>query len=108
SEMVQQFHVLRCFSCEVFQVQQVKKVNKWSCKLCGQKQSVLKEFGRGSGADCRRHVQKLNAARGAKMEDEEVEWSNVGNTFGFGESDAFICCLCVGRVWTRLLQRGSS
>ncbi|XP_055016130.1 MRN complex-interacting protein isoform X2 [Boleophthalmus pectinirostris] len=68
--MVQEFHVLRCFSCEVFQVQQVKKVNKWSCKVCGQKQSVLKEFGRGSGADCRRHVQKLNAARGAKLEDE--------------------------------------
>ncbi|KAI9521920.1 hypothetical protein NQZ68_042244, partial [Dissostichus eleginoides] len=49
----------------------VKKVNKWTCKLCGEKQSLLKEFGRGSGADCRRHVQKLNAMRGAKMEDQE-------------------------------------
>uniref|UniRef100_A0AAQ5YJE5 MRN complex-interacting protein N-terminal domain-containing protein n=1 Tax=Amphiprion ocellaris TaxID=80972 RepID=A0AAQ5YJE5_AMPOC len=39
---------------------QVKKVNRWSCKLCGEKQSLLKEYGRGSGADCRRHVQKLN------------------------------------------------
>ncbi|XP_030001384.1 MRN complex-interacting protein isoform X2 [Sphaeramia orbicularis] len=69
--MGQDFHVLRCFSCQTFQVQQVKKVNRWSCKLCGQKQSVLKEFGRGSGADCRRHVQKLNAMRGAMMEEEE-------------------------------------
>ncbi|XP_072307540.1 MRN complex-interacting protein [Eucyclogobius newberryi] len=68
--MVQEFHVLRCFSCEVFQVQQVKSVNKWLCKVCGVKQSVLKEYGRGSGADCRRHVQKLNSARGAKMEEE--------------------------------------
>uniref|UniRef100_A0AAQ4R2B3 MRN complex-interacting protein N-terminal domain-containing protein n=1 Tax=Gasterosteus aculeatus aculeatus TaxID=481459 RepID=A0AAQ4R2B3_GASAC len=67
--MVQEFHVLRCYSCESFQVQQVKKVNKWICKLCGEKQSQLKEFGRGSGAECRRHVQKLNAMRGAMMEE---------------------------------------
>uniref|UniRef100_A0AAV2MH05 MRN complex-interacting protein N-terminal domain-containing protein n=1 Tax=Knipowitschia caucasica TaxID=637954 RepID=A0AAV2MH05_KNICA len=71
-KMVQEFHVLRCYSCQVFQVQQVKKVNKWICKMCGQKQSVVKEFGRGSGADCRRHVQKLNAARGAIMEEHRA------------------------------------
>uniref|UniRef100_A0A3B3YLB1 MRN complex-interacting protein N-terminal domain-containing protein n=1 Tax=Poecilia mexicana TaxID=48701 RepID=A0A3B3YLB1_9TELE len=54
----------------------VKKAKKWSCKLCGEKQSLLKEFGRGSGADCRRHVQKLNAMRGAKMEEQEAHtWS---------------------------------
>ncbi|XP_074505582.1 MRN complex-interacting protein isoform X3 [Sebastes fasciatus] len=74
--MVQEFHVLQCFSCQSFQVQQVKKVLRWSCKLCGEKQSLLKEFGRGSGADCRRHVQKLNATRGAKMEEQEHHtWS---------------------------------
>ncbi|KAM6951934.1 MRN complex-interacting protein [Lycodopsis pacificus] len=72
--MVQEFHVLRCSTCESFQVQQVKKVNKWSCKLCGEKQSLLKEFRRGSGADCRRHVQKLNASRGAMMEEQDT-WS---------------------------------
>ncbi|XP_033485631.1 MRN complex-interacting protein isoform X2 [Epinephelus lanceolatus] len=71
--MVQEFHVVRCFTCQSFQV---KKVNKWSCKLCGVKQSLLKEFGRGSGADCRRHVQKLNAMRGARMEEQEQQaWS---------------------------------
>ncbi|KAK5896443.1 hypothetical protein CesoFtcFv8_009605 [Champsocephalus esox] len=69
--MAQEFLVLRCFTCQSFQVQQVKKVTKWTCTLCGEKQSLLKEFGRGSGADCRRHVQKLNAMRGAKMEDQE-------------------------------------
>ncbi|XP_023119101.2 MRN complex-interacting protein [Amphiprion ocellaris] len=74
--MVQEFHVVRCFSCQSFQVQQVKKVNRWSCKLCGEKQSLLKEYGRGSGADCRRHVQKLNAIRGAMMEEQEDNtWS---------------------------------
>uniref|UniRef100_A0A3B3BM54 MRN complex-interacting protein N-terminal domain-containing protein n=1 Tax=Oryzias melastigma TaxID=30732 RepID=A0A3B3BM54_ORYME len=55
---------------------QVKKVKKWLCKLCGQKQSLLKEFGRGSGADCRRHVQKLNAMRGAMMEEEHSTWAS--------------------------------
>uniref|UniRef100_A0A8C4DR63 MRN complex-interacting protein N-terminal domain-containing protein n=1 Tax=Dicentrarchus labrax TaxID=13489 RepID=A0A8C4DR63_DICLA len=54
----------------------VKKANRWSCKLCGEKQSLLKEFGRGSGADCRRHVQKLNAMRGVVMEEQEHNtWS---------------------------------
>uniref|UniRef100_A0A3Q3MFP9 MRN complex-interacting protein N-terminal domain-containing protein n=1 Tax=Mastacembelus armatus TaxID=205130 RepID=A0A3Q3MFP9_9TELE len=42
----------------------------WSCKLCGEKQSLLKEFGCGSGPDCRQHVQKLNAMRGAMMEEK--------------------------------------
>ncbi|XP_051715884.1 MRN complex-interacting protein isoform X2 [Ctenopharyngodon idella] len=66
--MVQEFHVLRCFSCQTFQVQQVKKSKKWVCKVCGEKQSLMKEFGRGAAADCRRHVQKLNALRGRLQE----------------------------------------
>ncbi|XP_056097494.1 MRN complex-interacting protein [Rhinichthys klamathensis goyatoka] len=66
--MVQEFHVLRCFSCQTFQVQQVKKSKSWACKVCGEKQSLMKEFGRGAAVDCRRHVQKLNALRG-RLED---------------------------------------
>uniref|UniRef100_A0A673FKA9 UPF0544 protein C5orf45 homolog n=1 Tax=Sinocyclocheilus rhinocerous TaxID=307959 RepID=A0A673FKA9_9TELE len=66
--MVQEFHVLRCFSCQTFQVQQVKKSKTWTCKVCGEKQSLMKEFGRGAAADCRRHVQKLNALRGQMLE----------------------------------------
>ncbi|XP_063784607.1 MRN complex-interacting protein isoform X2 [Pseudophryne corroboree] len=62
--MVQEFQVLRCFSCQTFQVHQVRKSQKWACKLCGEKQSLLKVYGRGSGADCRRHVQKLNLLQG--------------------------------------------
>ncbi|XP_022083432.1 MRN complex-interacting protein-like isoform X2 [Acanthaster planci] len=62
--MPQEFHVVRCYACLVFQVQQVKKAHKWACKMCGEKQSLKKEYGRGSGADCRRHVQKLNMIAG--------------------------------------------
>ncbi|XP_028815491.1 MRN complex-interacting protein [Denticeps clupeoides] len=69
--MVQEFHVLRCFSCETFQVQQVKKSKKWSCKMCGEKQSAVKEYGRGTGADCRRHVQKLNSLRGGILAEQD-------------------------------------
>ncbi|XP_069753935.1 MRN complex-interacting protein [Narcine bancroftii] len=68
SEMAPHFQALRCCQCRAFQVQQVKKSKKWNCKLCGEKQSVLKVYGQGSGADCRHHVQKLNMLRGLTME----------------------------------------
>ncbi|XP_061644552.1 MRN complex-interacting protein isoform X2 [Phyllopteryx taeniolatus] len=67
--MSQMFHVVKCFRCDCFQVQQVKKVKKWTCKVCGEKQSLLKEFAGGSGADCGRHVRRLNAGRGAASEE---------------------------------------
>ncbi|XP_061690492.1 MRN complex-interacting protein [Syngnathoides biaculeatus] len=70
--MSQMFHVVKCFSCDCFQAQQVKKVKKWTCKLCGEKQSLLEEFAGGSGADCRRHVQRLNAQRGAAWEEAHL------------------------------------
>ncbi|XP_056899646.1 MRN complex-interacting protein isoform X1 [Takifugu flavidus] len=77
SVMVQEFHVVLCFSCRTFQVHQVKKASsRWRCSLCGEKQSLLKEFGRGSSRDCRHHVQKLNSMRGAVMQEEESNaWS---------------------------------
>nr|XP_056703618.1 MRN complex-interacting protein [Euleptes europaea] len=71
--MAQQFQVLRCSFCQVFQVQQVrppggqvKKSKKWNCKICDEKQSILKVFGQGSGSDCRHHVQKLNLLLGER------------------------------------------
>ncbi|XP_061541131.1 MRN complex-interacting protein isoform X2 [Phycodurus eques] len=67
--MSQMFHVVKCFRCDCFQVQQVKKVKRWTCKVCGEKQSLLKEFAGGSGADCGRHVRRLNAGRGAASEE---------------------------------------
>lgn len=61
--MPQELHVLRCYSCQAFQVHTVKKSRKWDCKMCGEKQSVKKVYGRGSGKDCRLHVQRLNEMR---------------------------------------------
>ena len=46
----------------------MKKAKNWQCKICGEKQSVMQEFGRGSGKDCRQHIQKLNI----KMRDKET------------------------------------
>lgn len=41
-EMPQEFQVLQCYSCNTFQVHQVKKTTKWACKMCGEKQSLKK------------------------------------------------------------------
>ncbi|XP_067588695.1 MRN complex-interacting protein isoform X4 [Pseudorca crassidens] len=60
----QQVRVLRCSCCRLFQAHQVKKSLKWTCKACGEKQSFLRAYGEGSGADCRHHVQKLNLLQG--------------------------------------------
>ncbi|CAE1172803.1 unnamed protein product [Acanthosepion pharaonis] len=38
----------------------MKKSKKWACKVCGEKQSLIKIYGQGTGAECRQHVQKLN------------------------------------------------
>ncbi|KAM4621924.1 MRN complex-interacting protein [Polymixia lowei] len=73
--MVQDFRVLECFSCRTFQVHEVKKTKKWTCKMCGEKQSVIKVVSRGSGRDCRRHVQQLNSKRGEKLE-QCAAWSS--------------------------------
>ncbi|XP_077288326.1 uncharacterized protein LOC143912810 [Arctopsyche grandis] len=61
--MVQEFCILRCFRCETFQVQIVKKSNKWECKMCGIKQSLKQVYGKGTSKDCRHHAQKLNELR---------------------------------------------
>ncbi|KAM6150846.1 MRN complex-interacting protein [Erethizon dorsatum] len=89
----QQSRVLRCCSCRLFQAHQVKRSLKWTCKACGEKQSFLRTYGEGSGADCRRHVQKLNLLQGQACElslrsPEEVEgpagpnWTRGGSSGG--------------------------
>ncbi|XP_023568838.1 MRN complex-interacting protein isoform X2 [Octodon degus] len=64
----QRSRVLRCCSCRLFQAHQVKRSLKWTCKACGEKQSFLRDYGEGSGADCRHHVQKLNLLLGQASE----------------------------------------
>ncbi|XP_041700727.1 MRN complex-interacting protein [Coregonus clupeaformis] len=112
--MVQEFHVLRCCSCQTYQVQQVKKSKKWNCKLCGEKQSVIKVFGRGSGVDCRRHVQKLNARRGEILEEQDQKaWSRWEEVDDVAEEEvvdkAQECCdqnaeEANGSRWSKYLQ----
>ncbi|XP_043071532.1 MRN complex-interacting protein [Drosophila grimshawi] len=70
--MSQQIRVLQCSECGLYQVDIVKKSNKWECKICLQKQNVGKEFLRGSGAECRAKVQHLNLEQAQKshVQDE--------------------------------------
>lgn len=64
------FVCVQCFSCHMFQVQQVNKSSKFACKLCGAKQSVRKVFTLSPHAKHVRHmVQALNLARG-RLEQE--------------------------------------
>ncbi|PVU90322.1 hypothetical protein BB561_004927 [Smittium simulii] len=59
--------VLRCAasSCRIFQIQQKKKTNKWSCKVCGERQSVIQVYYESTvSAECREMVQKMNMMQG--------------------------------------------
>lgn len=70
--MVQTFMVVQCVDCQLFQVQQVKKSsNKWTCKVCTTKQSVIKKYYEGQAADCRKRVQQLNMKKGELEQNED-------------------------------------
>ncbi|CAG4924091.1 unnamed protein product [Colias eurytheme] len=85
--MPQIFQVLRCYKCFIFQIHQTKKSNKWECKMCGEKQSIKRHYGIGTGKECRMHVQKLNKMQAEKTnmpkieidEEEEDEEEEVEN-----------------------------
>ncbi|XP_063521470.1 MRN complex-interacting protein isoform X1 [Pongo pygmaeus] len=62
----------------------VKKSVKWTCKACGEKQSFLRAYGEGSGADCRRHVQKLNLLQG---QVSELPLRSLEETVSAGEEE---------------------
>lgn len=47
---MQEFRVVRCLECQVFQVNMVKKVKMWQCKVCDAKQAVKNvHFSSNSG-----------------------------------------------------------
>ncbi|XP_053694642.1 MRN complex-interacting protein [Sabethes cyaneus] len=79
--MPQQLRVVRCYQCQTFQSDIVKKAPKWSCKLCGSKQSLIKEFARGSGQECRLLVQQLSS----RAISEEQLFQNVASKITSGE-----------------------
>ena len=70
-KMPQKFQILRCFSCETFNVDIVKKANlKWQCKMCGENQSIKNVYGTSDTAkECREIAQQLNQRRGEKMDE---------------------------------------
>lgn len=83
--MPQEFQVLRCVSCETFQVHIVKMKNiKWECTLCRLKQSITHIYAKSFAArDCRIQVQMLNGERGKHEASDSVECDN--NTRNFAQ-----------------------
>ncbi|GAB2213029.1 hypothetical protein Droror1_Dr00021043 [Drosera rotundifolia] len=66
------FIAVQCFHCSTMQVKQKKKSsNKWSCAVCGSRQSVTRVHAEGFMArDVRKFVQGFNMRR--KIEDDAV------------------------------------
>ncbi|XP_039265161.2 uncharacterized protein LOC120340844 isoform X2 [Styela clava] len=69
--MPQEFMILKCFTCSMFQVHQIRKSKTWTCKMCNEKQSQQKLYGQGSGKECRMMVQQLNIKK-RELEDVEI------------------------------------
>ncbi|XP_008583206.1 PREDICTED: LOW QUALITY PROTEIN: UPF0544 protein C5orf45-like [Galeopterus variegatus] len=107
--------VLRCCSCRLFQAHQVKKSLKWTCKACGEKQSFLRAYGEGSGADCRHHVQKLNLLQGQISEMslrslEEPASASEGENTGPAQAENGILqekSQPSGNRWLKYLEKDS-
>ena len=71
-EMPEEFVVLRCKECRMFQKHISRKSTKFCCKICGEKQSIIRCYGNGNGPECRRTVQRLNS-KCAEADSDEVE-----------------------------------
>jgi len=66
--MPQVQEVVRCYNCETFQAQIQKKIKKWTCKVCQEKQSLKKVYFTGLGAETRKVVMEYNMKRGEAAE----------------------------------------
>lgn len=88
----------------------MKKAKRWQCKICGEKQSVLREFARGTGTFCRLQAQQLNEK---KKEIDEVELNlsmsvlNYNNQENTGETSSneieiHKSSMCTSK-WTRFV-----
>ncbi|GAB4819479.1 hypothetical protein N2152v2_006525 [Parachlorella kessleri] len=77
----QEFMAVQCCQCSAFQVQQVKKVNKFACSMCSYKQSVQRVFAKSNQAkDIREVVQAYNGARSCI--EAESEQAALAGTCG--------------------------
>lgn len=67
------FLALQCYACRQFQVCQARKDRRFTCKLCGAKQSVQRIYARATTArPVRERVQALNMARASAEEALEL------------------------------------
>ena len=57
------FLALRCCACESFQVRQKTQQKRFTCVLCGEKQTITRVFSSGTAKEVRAVVQQLNLAR---------------------------------------------
>ena len=71
-EQDEEFVVLRCHrkECLTFQITQSKKSPKFCCKLCSSTQSVQKVLYKGSYADCRNIVSRLESTCSFASDDQ--------------------------------------
>ena len=82
------FLCLRCYACGTFQSVQRTVRPKWACKVCTEKQSVLRSYcGSTVASDVRRAVQALNLARGrsdAALAAAVLDGDGGGDSIHFG------------------------
>ena len=59
-----------------FPLQIKKSTNRWSCKVCGDKQSLKQVFFKGTSKECRQRVQELNHRRGTVSVEHSISKLN--------------------------------
>ncbi|XP_017757854.1 PREDICTED: UPF0544 protein C5orf45 [Eufriesea mexicana] len=81
--MPQEMNILRCSSCNIYQVHIVKKAKKWQCKICNFKQTFKQAYFKGSGKDCRAFVQKLNLAKEHEIQESASfnQYNNINDNY---------------------------
>lgn len=71
--MPQEIVVLRCKECFFFQTHLSKKSIKYSCKVCGEKQSISRIYAKGTGTECRRACQHFNSVVPFDGDSDDVD-----------------------------------
>jgi len=86
-----EYIAVRCFNtpCELFQVIQKPKSNKWECRVCHSKQSVRKIYASSyKASDIRPVITKLNYEVGMKKEFTPVkEKPQITQQIGSDDAD---------------------
>eukprot|EP01051_Picozoa_sp_SAG22_P026349 SAG22_NODE_8269_length_669_cov_0.675439_1_plen_129_part_10 len=82
------FLCVQCYhpDCGMFQsIQKTKAGKRFSCKICREKQSILKVYAKSDYAkDIRQAVMALNAGRGERREEAQEEAASAAEHGGHG------------------------